>query len=48
MIHTYTPYDINGYTFYTREQDNKKPTKTAVFELMPITVMAIGKPTMGS
>jgi hypothetical protein len=24
MIHTYTSYDINGYTFYTRAQDNKK------------------------
>jgi hypothetical protein len=24
MIHRYTSYDINGYTFYTRAQDNKK------------------------
>jgi hypothetical protein len=24
MIHRYTSYGINGYTFYTREQDNKK------------------------
>jgi hypothetical protein len=24
MIHTYTSYDINSYTFYTRAQDNKK------------------------
>jgi hypothetical protein len=24
MIHTYTSYEINGYTFYTRAQDNKK------------------------
>jgi hypothetical protein len=23
MIHTYKSYDINGYTFYTRAQDNK-------------------------
>jgi hypothetical protein len=23
-IHTYTSYDINSYTFYTRAQDNKK------------------------
>jgi hypothetical protein len=23
-IHRYTSYDINGYTFYTRAQDNKK------------------------
>jgi hypothetical protein len=22
MIHRYTSYDINGYTFYTRAQDN--------------------------
>jgi hypothetical protein len=24
MIHRYTSYDINGYTFYTGAQDNKK------------------------
>jgi hypothetical protein len=24
MIHRYTSYDINDYTFYTRAQDNKK------------------------
>jgi hypothetical protein len=24
MIHRYTSYGINGYTFYTRAQDNKK------------------------
>jgi hypothetical protein len=24
MIHRYTSYDINGYTFYTWAQDNKK------------------------
>jgi hypothetical protein len=24
MIHTYTSYDINGYTFYIRAEDNKK------------------------
>jgi hypothetical protein len=24
MIHRYTSYDINGYIFYTRAQDNKK------------------------
>jgi hypothetical protein len=24
MIHRYTSYSINGYTFYTREQYNKK------------------------
>jgi hypothetical protein len=24
MIHRYTSYDINGYTFYTRAQNNKK------------------------
>jgi hypothetical protein len=24
MIRRYTSYDINGYTFYTRSQDNKK------------------------
>jgi hypothetical protein len=24
MIHRYKSYDINGYTFYTRAQDNKK------------------------
>jgi hypothetical protein len=27
MIHRYTSYDINGYTFYTRAQDNKKTNK---------------------
>jgi hypothetical protein len=48
MIHRYTSYDINSYTFYTRAQDNKKPTKLAEFELMPMTVKATGKPTMGS
>jgi hypothetical protein len=24
MTHRYTSYDINGYTFYTRAQNNKK------------------------
>jgi hypothetical protein len=48
MIHTYTSYDINGYTFYTRAEDNKKINQDRVFELMPMTVMATGKPTMGS
>jgi hypothetical protein len=24
MIHGYTSYDINSYTFYIRAQDNKK------------------------
>jgi hypothetical protein len=48
MIHTYTPYDINGYTFYTRALDNKKTNQTAVFKLKPMTVMSTGKPTMCS
>jgi hypothetical protein len=29
MIHTYTSYDINGYTFYTRAQDNKKTNQNS-------------------
>jgi hypothetical protein len=34
--------------FIQGHKTTRKPTKTAVFELMPMTVMAIGKPTMGS
>jgi hypothetical protein len=29
MIHTYTSYDINGYTFYTRAQGNKKTNQNS-------------------
>jgi hypothetical protein len=29
MIHSYTSYDINGYTFYTRAQDNKKTNQNS-------------------
>jgi hypothetical protein len=29
MIHTYTSYDINGYTFYTRTQGNKKTNQNS-------------------
>jgi hypothetical protein len=29
MIHTYTSYDINGCTFYTRAQDNKKTNQNS-------------------
>jgi hypothetical protein len=28
-IHRYTSYDINGYTFYTRAQDNKKTNENS-------------------
>jgi hypothetical protein len=28
-IHTYTSYDINSYTFYTRAQDNKKKNQNS-------------------
>jgi hypothetical protein len=28
-IHTYTSYNINGYTFYTRAQDNKKTNQNS-------------------
>jgi glycogen debranching enzyme len=28
-IHGYTSYDINGYTFYTRAQDNKKTNQNS-------------------
>jgi hypothetical protein len=48
MIHRYTSYDNNGYAFYTRDKTTRKPTKTVVFEQMPRTLMATGKPTMGS
>jgi hypothetical protein len=27
MIHRYISYDINGYTFYTMAQDNKKTNR---------------------
>jgi hypothetical protein len=30
IIHRYTSYDINGYTFYTRAQDNKKTNQNCV------------------
>jgi hypothetical protein len=29
MIHRYKSYDINGYTFYTRAQDNKKTNQNS-------------------
>jgi hypothetical protein len=29
MIQAYTSYDINGYTFYTRAQDNKKTNQNS-------------------
>jgi hypothetical protein len=29
MIHKYTSYDINSYTFYTRAQDNKKTNQNS-------------------
>jgi hypothetical protein len=29
MIHRYTSHDINGYTFYTRAQDNKKTSQNS-------------------
>jgi hypothetical protein len=29
MIHTYTSYDINNYTFYTRAQNNKKTNQNS-------------------
>jgi hypothetical protein len=29
MIHTYTSYDINGYTFFTRAQHNKKTNQNS-------------------
>jgi hypothetical protein len=29
MIHRYTSYDINSYTFYTRAQDNKKTNQNS-------------------
>jgi hypothetical protein len=28
-IHGYTSYDINGYTFYTKAQDNKKTNQNS-------------------
>jgi hypothetical protein len=28
-IHRYTSYDMNGYTFYTRAQDNKKTNQNS-------------------
>jgi hypothetical protein len=28
-IHRYTSYDIDGYTFYTRAQDNKKTNQNS-------------------
>jgi hypothetical protein len=47
-IHRYTSYDINGYIFYTRAQDNKKTNQNNGVRLMPMTMMATRKPTMGS
>jgi hypothetical protein len=29
MIHTYTSYDINDYTFYRRAQNNKKTNQNS-------------------
>jgi hypothetical protein len=29
MIHRYTSYDINDYTFYTSAQDNKKTNQNS-------------------
>jgi hypothetical protein len=29
MIHRYTSYDLNNYTFYTRAHDNKKPNQNS-------------------
>jgi hypothetical protein len=29
IIHRYTSYDINGYTFYTRLQENKKTNQNS-------------------
>jgi hypothetical protein len=29
MIHPYTSYDINGFTFYTRAQDNRKTNQNS-------------------
>jgi hypothetical protein len=29
MIHRYSSYDINDYTFYTRAQDNKKTNQNS-------------------
>jgi hypothetical protein len=47
-IDRYTSYDINGTHFIQGHKATRKPTKTTVFELMSTTVMATGKPTIGS
>ena len=44
-IHTFQAYEINGYTFYTRAQDNK--IKIAVSILIPMTALT-RIPTMDS
>jgi hypothetical protein len=45
-IHRYTSYDT--IHFIHGHKTIRKPTKIVVFELMPTTVMATEKPTMGS
>jgi hypothetical protein len=39
---------LTAIHFIQEHKTIRKQTKTTVFELMPTTVMAIGKPTMGS
>jgi hypothetical protein len=49
MIHTYTPYDINVYTFYTKAQDNKKTNQNNGVRTNSYNCDGnTGKPTMGS
>jgi hypothetical protein len=48
-IHTYTPYDINVYTFYTKAQDNKKTNQNNGVRTNSYNCDGnTGKPTMGS
>jgi surface polysaccharide O-acyltransferase-like enzyme len=39
-IVTYQGYDINGYTFYTEQQDKKKRTRIVVYVLMLMILWA--------
>jgi hypothetical protein len=39
---------LMAINFIQGHKTTRKPTKTAVFELMPTIVVATGKPTMGS
>jgi hypothetical protein len=47
-IHRYTSYDINGYTFYTRAQDNKKINQNNSVRTDAYDCHGKRKPTMGS